>query len=81
MTDASHQQSTAKNAAPEETSGAASGLLDVAALVEKIDKPVVLIGLMRAGKSTVGRRLAAKMGRDFVDADDAIEDAAQRFAR
>lgn len=41
-----------------------------------IDKPVVLVGLMGAGKSTVGRRLAAKLGVDFVDADAAIEAAA-----
>ena len=52
--------------------------LDVPALVARIDRPVVLIGLMGAGKSTVGRRLAGLMDRDFVDADDAIEDAAQR---
>ncbi|MEM6493785.1 MAG: shikimate kinase [Pseudomonadota bacterium] len=42
------------------------------------DRPVVLVGLMGAGKSTVGRRLAQIMDRSFVDADDAIEDAAQR---
>ena len=42
------------------------------------DRPVVLVGLMGAGKSTVGRRLAHLMGSDFIDADDAIEEAAQR---
>lgn len=47
-------------------------------IAARIDRPVVLVGLMGAGKSTVGRRLAAIMGRDFIDADDAIEDAAQR---
>ncbi|MEO0591919.1 MAG: shikimate kinase [Pseudomonadota bacterium] len=41
-------------------------------------RPVVLVGLMGVGKSTVGRRLASLMGSDFVDADDAIEEAAQR---
>jgi len=40
------------------------------------DRPVVLVGLMGAGKSTVGRRLAAALGTDFMDADDAIEEAA-----
>lgn len=41
-------------------------------------RPIVLVGLMGAGKSTVGRRLASMMSCDFVDADDAIEEAAQR---
>lgn len=44
----------------------------------RLDRPIVLVGLMGAGKSTVGRRLANMLGRDFVDADDAIEEAAQR---
>lgn len=39
-------------------------------------KSLVLIGLMGAGKSTIGRRLAAKIGWKFVDADDAIAEAA-----
>ncbi len=38
--------------------------------------PVVLIGMMGAGKSSVGRRLAAILGLPFVDADDEIVDAA-----
>lgn len=70
MTDAHHQHSSDHRAAGD--------TLDVTALVARINKPVVLIGLMGAGKSTVGRRLASVMGRDFIDADDAIEDAAQR---
>ncbi|MEL6737293.1 MAG: shikimate kinase [Pseudomonadota bacterium] len=41
-------------------------------------RPIVLVGLMGAGKSTVGRRLANMLGSDFVDADDEIEEAAQR---
>lgn len=44
----------------------------------RIDRPIVLVGLMGAGKSTVGRRLAVMLGRSFVDADEAIEAAAQR---
>ncbi|MEL6706670.1 MAG: shikimate kinase [Pseudomonadota bacterium] len=51
---------------------------DMANILARVDRPVVLVGLMGAGKSTVGRRLAAIMQRDFIDADDAIEDAAQR---
>jgi shikimate kinase len=38
--------------------------------------PVVLVGLMGAGKSSVGRRLAEKLRMPFVDADQEIELAA-----
>ncbi len=40
------------------------------------DRPIVLVGLMGVGKSTVGKRLAARLGLPFVDADHAIEEAA-----
>lgn len=39
-------------------------------------RPIVLVGLMGAGKSSIGRRLAAKLGLPFVDADQEIEAAA-----
>ena len=39
-------------------------------------KSVVLVGLMGAGKSSVGRRLAKALGVPFVDADEEIERAA-----
>jgi shikimate kinase len=39
-------------------------------------RSVVLVGLMGAGKSSVGRRLACRLGFDFVDADAEIEAAA-----
>lgn len=45
-------------------------------LSERLDRPIVLVGLMGAGKSTVGRRLARQLGLPFVDSDDAIENAA-----
>jgi shikimate kinase len=40
------------------------------------DRSVVLVGLMGAGKSCVGRKLGARLGRPFVDADVEIEAAA-----
>ena len=40
------------------------------------DRPIVLVGLMGAGKSTVGKRLAKRLGIPFVDADEEIERAA-----
>ncbi len=39
-------------------------------------KPIVLVGLMGAGKSSVGRRLAAELDLPFYDSDDEIEKAA-----
>jgi len=39
-------------------------------------QPIVLVGLMGVDKSTVGRRLAARLGLPFVDADREIEAAA-----
>lgn len=39
-------------------------------------RPVVLVGLMGVGKSTLGRRLAARLGLPFKDADQEIETAA-----
>jgi shikimate kinase len=45
-------------------------------LIALLDRPIVLVGLMGVGKSTVGRRLASRLGLPFVDSDSAIEEAA-----
>jgi shikimate kinase len=39
-------------------------------------RSIVLVGMMGAGKSSVGRRLASRLGLTFVDADTEIEAAA-----
>lgn len=39
-------------------------------------RTIALVGLMGVGKSTVGRRLASRLGMPFRDADDEIEEAA-----
>jgi shikimate kinase len=36
------------------------------------DKHLVLIGLMGAGKTTVGKQCARRLGREFVDTDDLV---------
>ena len=39
-------------------------------------KPLVLVGMMGAGKTAIGRRLAERLDCPFLDADDEIETAA-----
>ena len=39
-------------------------------------RTVALVGLMGAGKSAIGKRLALRLGLPFVDADEEIERAA-----
>lgn len=41
-----------------------------------LDRTIVLVGLMGAGKSCIGKRLASQLGVAFVDADAEIEAAA-----
>ena len=42
------------------------------------DRSIALVGLMGSGKTSVGRRLAARLGLPFVDSDEEIERAADR---
>ncbi len=42
----------------------------------RVPRSIVLVGLMGAGKSAIGRRLAQRLGLPFVDADREIELAA-----
>lgn len=41
-------------------------------------RPLVLVGLMGCGKSSIGKRLAAKLSLPFIDADEEIERVAQK---
>nr|WP_298895964.1 shikimate kinase [uncultured Altererythrobacter sp.] len=50
----------------------------IAGIINRLNRPIALVGLMGVGKSTIGRRLANALDRAFIDADDEIEDAAQR---
>lgn len=47
----------------------------------KPERSIVLVGLMGAGKSTVGRRLARRLSLPFVDSDEEIERAADHEIR
>ncbi len=49
---------------------------DIARLALAIDRPLVLVGMMGVGKTTVGRKLASLLNLPFADADEEIERAA-----
>lgn len=44
------------------------------------DRPIVIIGPMGSGKTTIGRLLATRLGLPFVDNDAALEEHAGRTA-
>jgi shikimate kinase len=44
----------------------------------KLDRHIVLVGFMGAGKSTVGRLLADEMQRPFLDSDTRLQEQARR---
>ncbi len=44
--------------------------------LETTQKNLILIGMPGSGKTTVGQQLALKMGRKFIDADDAVRERA-----
>ena len=58
------------------TQSAAGTGLEKAVVAALGARSIVLVGMMGAGKSSVGRRLAARLGIPFVDADSEIETAA-----
>lgn len=45
-------------------------------MVSSFDKIILLVGLMGSGKTSVGKRLAKKLGLPFVDGDQEVEKAA-----
>ncbi len=45
-------------------------------ILEQLDRPIVMLGLMGAGKTKIGALLAQALGLPFVDADHEIELAA-----
>src|SRR5438309_5729943 len=76
MTSAAHPPTEA----PSESHHASPQRRDAraASLVRRLNgRSIVLVGIMGSGKTSVGRRLAARLGLDFVDADAAIETAAR----
>jgi shikimate kinase len=62
---------------PETTSPANASATQEAEITAALGRrSVVLVGMMGAGKSTIGRRLSARLGMPFLDADAEIEAAA-----
>jgi shikimate kinase len=59
------------------TTAASLDQTDISALRQALNgSSVVLVGMMGSGKSSVGKRLASRLGLSFIDADAEIEAAA-----
>ena len=59
---------------PETTSPASAIATQEADIITALGgRSIVLVGMMGAGKSTIGRRLSARLGMPFLDADSEIE--------
>jgi shikimate kinase len=50
---------------------------EIDAIARRIDRPIVLVGMMGVGKTSVGKRLSAVLQCVFVDADEEIETASR----
>ena len=60
-----------------DTADMKANAVDLARLVQTLgQRSIVLVGIMGCGKSTVGKRLAQRLGLEFIDADSEIERAA-----
>lgn len=44
----------------------------IKAIQDRLEKPIVIIGLMGAGKTKIGRLLGEALGIEFIDSDDII---------
>lgn len=73
MTEVSH----ALASGPAGASAPVAGLPSLGAREALQDRPIALVGMMGAGKTVVGRRLAARLGLDFIDSDHEIETCAR----
>lgn len=70
-------ESGSNDAGPRQAGLKEAGLKEITTLPETLTgRSIVLVGLMGAGKTSIGRRLAARLGLPFRDADAEIELAA-----
>ena len=61
---------------PSAGSGVEASADTIGRVTARLDRPLVLVGMMGVGKSTIGRKLASTLGLPFADADDEIVKAA-----